>query len=153
VSLRATCFFRLFPVSVLAVVELAALSEAEELVPAEALPFIVELVAGVDVAELAPLRDVVLLVGERELGESEDEDDVVVPVLMLTPASELGAEPLTLPPGLDGALYVELLVCEVVSAVGDFLLLFMSSSARAEALPRRMTEEKNTGASLRMRSS
>jgi hypothetical protein len=45
------------------------------------------------------------------------------------------------------------LVCEVVSVDGDFLFLFMSPSASAEALPSRMMDEKNTGASLRMRSS
>jgi hypothetical protein len=49
-----------------------------------------------------------------------------------------------------GALEVELFVCEVVSVLDDFLFLFMSPSASADALPSRMTEEKNTGASLRI---
>jgi hypothetical protein len=76
---------------------------AEGLVSREAEPlaFIFEVAPGVDAVELEPLRDVVLLV-DSELGESEDDDDV--PVLVLMPASEFGAEPLTLPLGLDGAL-------------------------------------------------
>jgi hypothetical protein len=58
---------------------------------AEPLPLIVDVAPGV-----------VLLVVDGELGESED--DAVVPVLVLMPASEFGAEPLTLPLGFDGAL-------------------------------------------------
>lgn len=49
----------------------------------------------------------------------------------------------------DGAL----VVCGVESMLGDFLFLFMSPMASADALPSRMTVEKNTGAILRMRNS
>jgi hypothetical protein len=54
---------------------------------------------------------------------------------------------------VDGALYVELLVCDAESAVAAFLFLFMSPMASAEALPSTRIEEKNTGASLRIESS
>jgi hypothetical protein len=62
---------------------------------AEPLPFIVDFVPEAGVAELEPSRDVVLLMLDGEVGESEGDD--VVSVLVLTPASAFGAEPLTLP--------------------------------------------------------
>jgi hypothetical protein len=106
-----------------------------------------------------PLSEPLLLMLDGELDEV-----VPVPAEPLEPLMPvLPLEPLLLEPPLapvdpllplvDGELYVELFVCELVSADGDFLFLFMSPRASAEALPSRMTVEKNTGASLRIRSS
>lgn len=51
----------------------------------------------------------------------------------------------------DGVVPVLLLVCEVVSVLGDFLLLFMSPKASAELLASATTELRmNAGASLRI---
>jgi hypothetical protein len=93
---------------------------------------------------LAAGAEAPLLIDEDEPGDIEDGDeaDPLVP-----PADVPDCVPGE--PGVTGAGALE--DWEVVSLVDDFLFLFMSPSASAEALPSRMTEEKNTGASLRMR--
>jgi hypothetical protein len=105
-------------------------------------------------AEVAPLSEVLLRVLD-ETPEAAPGMPSFAPVPPLAVVEvDVTEDGALVDEGLvDGALYVELLVCEVESEAVDFLFLFMSPMASAEALPSTMMEEKKTGASLRIGSS